>query len=266
MSSVREDLLRLLGQVANAQSEIKLLNIYKGLPITYDTSIHFVSDTEVCVPANRQHIACLYYQGETYLQGARLPFLIRSQVMSLNLAKDDVILADFEVAKHTIGNRSQIRVEPDETMFAYVQFIGSGFEIPAPLADISTEGASIHFDADLFPAKQAKPGNELMISIPFPDAISQRIIKPSTKSLLESRGVKPALRTANWQDGKVTITARGKIVSVLQELHLNRYRVGMSLYFQDLARTVIIQYISQRQTEIIRDLHLLSDEIYRAKK
>ena len=105
-----------------------------------------------------------------------------------------------------------------------------------------------------------------MISISFPDTISQKIIKLATKPLAEGRGTKPLLYSTGRQDGKVTISARGKIASVFPELELNRYRVGMRLYFQNLARMVILQYISQRQAEIIRDLRILSDELYSRTK
>jgi hypothetical protein len=264
--SLNKDLIRVLEQLARDQSEIKLLNIYKGLPISYETNINSVGDFEIFVPASRQHIACLYYQRETYLQVEKLPFLIRSQVTSLNLAKEAAVLANFEVARPDIGKRARIRVEPGEPLIAFIQFISSGYELPAPLADISAEGAGIYLETHLFPVRQFRPGNEIMISISFPDTISQKIIKLATKPLAEGRGTKPLLYSTGRQDGKVTISARGKIASVFPELELNRYRVGMRLYFQNLARMVILQYISQRQAEIIRDLRILSDELYSRTK
>lgn len=260
--SPRDDLIRLLGQVAGHDSEVKLLNIYKGLPICCETNIQSMGDFEISVPASRQHMACLYYQRETYLQGESLPFLIRSQVLSLNLAKGSAVLSNFQMANADIGKRTRIRVEPGEPLLAFIQFSKSGFELPIPLADISAEGAGFYLEAPLFPARQCQPGKEIMLSVSFPDIVSQKIAKQTTMSLRESRSTKPLLHTAGWQDGKVTISTRGKIASVFPELELGRYRVGMQLYFQNLARTVVLQYISQRQAEIIRDLRILSDELY----
>lgn len=261
--SLNEELIQLLEQIARNRSEIKLLNIYKGLPITYETSINSIGDFEIRVPGSKQQLACLYHQRETYLQGWRIPFLIRSQVISLNLAKEDAVLSNFEVAKPDIGKRTQIRVEPDEPLVAFIQFIDSGYDLPVPLADISAEGASFYLEAQLFPHRRIRPGSEISVSISFPDQVSQKIRKLATKPLAENRNPKTTLRPSSAQDGRVTITARGKIMSVQAADHLERYRVGMRLYFQDLARLVIIQYISQRQAEIIRDLHLLSEELYR---
>jgi hypothetical protein len=264
--SLSIDLIRLLGQLARDGSEIKLLNIYKGLPISYGTNIKSVNDFEISVPTNRQHSACLYYQRETYLQGESFPFLIRSQVLSLNLAKEAAVLANFEVAKPDIGKRAQIRVEPGEPLLAFIQFTSSGYELPVPLADISAEGAGFYLEAPLFPVRQFQPGKEILLSVAFPDTVSKKIAKHTTKPMKESWGTMPLMHTTGWQDGKVTISARGKVVSVFPELKLGRYRVGMRLYFQNLARTVILQYISQRQAEIIRDLRILSDELYSRTK
>jgi hypothetical protein len=261
--TLSEELIQMLGQIAKNRSEIRLLNIYKGLPITYETSINAIGDFEIRVPGSKQQLACLYHQRETYLQGERIPFLIRSQVISLNLAKEDAVLSNFEVAKPDIGKRTQIRVEPDEPLVAFIQFLNAGYDLPVPLTDISAEGASFYLETQLFPIRRIRPGSEISVSISFPDMVIQKIRKLSTKPLPENRNPKPTLRTGSMQEGKVTITARGKIMSVHPEAHLDRYRVGMKLYFQDLARLVIVQYISQRQAEIIRDLRLLSEELHR---
>ena len=255
--SLRDDLFRLLSQTSKNQSEIKLLNVYKGIPISFVTSINSVGNFEISVPVSKQKIASLYHQRETYLLGEELPFMLRSQVISLNLAKDNAILANFEVAKPGIGKRAQVRVEPDEPLIALIRFINSGYELVAPISDISSKGASIAVESYLFSNKKLIPGNEIMVSISFSDILSQKIIRLTTK---------PLLRTASWPDGIVTITARGKIVSIFNEPYQNNLRAGMRLSFQDLARTVVSQYISQRQAEIIRDLRVLSEELYRRKK
>ena len=230
--SIENDLLQLLRQIARNQTEIKLLNIYKGLPISYGTSIHFVSDFEICVPTSKQHIACLYYQREAFLQGEEMPYLIRSQVTSLNLAKEAATLTNFAVAKPEIGKRARIRVEPNEPLLAFIQFIGSGYELPVPLADISAEGAGFYLEIPFFPVRQFQPGREILISISLPDTVSQKIVKLTTRSLSEKRWTNSLSTGGSWQDGKVTISARGKIASVFPELEMNRYRVGMSLYFR----------------------------------
>jgi hypothetical protein len=262
------DLHLLLAQIARNRSEIKLLNVYKGLPISYDVSINAVAPSEIQVHSNRHQIACLYHQRETYLQGEELPFTLRSQVMSIHLGKEDAILADLEIAANSIGNRAQIRVEPDEPLFAAVQFDSSHTEYFVPLADISGEGGGIYFEHYLYPARLCQPGNELSMTIWLPDSRSTKRKGSLTKTLIENRNSKHLSRSdlSKGQDDKIVITTRGRVVSVHPEFQRRRYRVGLKLFFKDLSRTVILHYISQRQSEIIRDLSLLADELYGHKR
>ena len=258
----------LVEQIAKNRSEIKLLNVYKGLPISYDVSIHSIGDSEIQVHSSRHQLACLYYQRETYLQGAELPFTLRSQVMSLHLGKEDAILANLEIAPNSIGNRTQIRVEPDEPLLAAIKFEGSSSEFFVPLADISAEGAGAHFEHYMFPARFCQPGIDISMSIWLPDTNARKSKKLSTRPLIESRNTKPFSRPdlPRGQDGKVVLTTKGKVVSVRPEFHTNRYRIGLKLFFKDLSRSVILHYISQRQSEIIRDLSVLTDELYSRKR
>ena len=258
----------LLEQTARNRSGIKLLNVYKGLPVSYDVSIHSIGNSEIQVHSNRHQLACLYYQRETYLQGEELPFILRSQVMSLHLGKENAVLANLEMAPNSIGNRSQIRVEPDEPLLAGIQFDGSSSEFFVPVADISAEGAGVYFEHYVFPARSCQPGNEISMSLWLPDNISSKRKRLPTKPLIESRNSRSFSRPElpKGQDGKVVLTTKGKVVSVRPEFHSNRYRIGLKLFFKDLSRTVILHYISQRQSEIIRDLSMLTDELYSRKK
>ncbi len=255
------DLLNILRQIARDQSSIRLMNIFKGLPISYDTNIASVGASEVQVPCSKNHIACLYHQGETYLIGDDIPVVIRSKVVRLNLAKDYAVFSSFESAQDNIGKRMQIRVEPDELIMAGIEFKGSSFEFLAPLADISANGASVFFESTMFPGRLSRPGNELTMSIPLPDFMIHKVRKLVKKEDSETRKVLPST-----PGNRVVVTARGKVVAVNPEANANRYRVSVQLSFKDLSRMVILQYISHRQTEIIQDLRVLSEDLYKRKE
>jgi hypothetical protein len=261
------DLLQLLRQIARNQSSIKLLNIYKGLPISYATNIVSVGMSEIQVVGSRNHIACLYYQGESYLQGDELPATVRSTVKSLNLAKDYAILENFEFVQNSIGNRSQIRVEPDDSLMVTVQFKGSSFEFLSPLVDISANGASVFFESYMFPDRLSQPGSELKMTISIPDFVSHKIKKLSQRPGTEGRKVTSPLRAnpLSGIDGQIMITATGKVIAIHPDVELNRYRVSAQLFFKDLSRMVILQYISHRQAEIIKELRILSEDLYNGK-
>jgi hypothetical protein len=261
------DLLQTLRQVEKNKSSIKLLNIYKGLPISYSTNILSVGASEIVVPGNKNHIACLYYQGESYLLGDELPTIVRSQVKSLNLAKDHAILENFEIAQTNIGNRAQIRVEPDDPLVVGIQFKSSPFEFLAPLADISASGASFFFEGYIFPSRLSQPGSEFTMTISIPDFVVRKMKKLSARPGNEGRMATAPLRTnlSSGHDGQVVINANGRVIAVRHELELDRFRVSAQVFFKDLSRMVILQYISHRQTEIINELRLLSEDLYNGK-
>jgi len=256
----RMDLIQILRQIAQRQSGIRLLNIYKGLPISYDTHIVAVGNSDIRVMGNKNHITCLYYQGESFLQGEELPATVRSKVISLNLAREYAVLTDFEVAPPTIGNRSQIRVEPGEPLIVSIQFRGSAYEFLAPLADISASGASVYFESFMFPVRIAQPGSDLTMTISLPDTATRRLKNTSAKVGSEERKLLPSPRKAT--PGHVDVTANGRVVSVRFDPETRRYRVSIQMFFKDLSRMVILQYISQRQSEIIQDLRILSEDLY----
>ena len=262
------DLYALLGQIYRNQSEIRLLNIYKGLPISYDASISSLANSEIHVSSNMYQIACMYHQRETYIQEKQLPYTIRCQVMSLNLAKEDALLANFEMVTNDIGSRMNIRVEPNEPLVGVVQFKGYPNKIIAPIADISIYGASIFIDDFLFPVRLFQIGNEISMAISFPEMTLQKTRKVIlTGQSAENRGARTLVRStpAVGVDGKIEVNAWGKIMAVRPELNENRYRVSIKFYIKDPERVLVSQYISQRQKEIIQDLRILSEELYSRK-
>lgn len=259
------DLFQHLRQVARNGSAIKLLNVYKGLPISYEAQISSIGDLEIQVRSNRYQIACLYYQHETYIQSDELPFVLRSQVVNLHLGRETATLTNFEAAAKNIGNRTQIRVEPGEPLVALIQFHGAPIGLAAPITDISAEGASFYLEPYLFSSRLCRPGNQLSVRITLPDNLSQRAKKTIIKNPRDNRSIYASQPDASiGSEGTVTISTTGQVTWVRSELI--HYRVGVRLLFKDLSRTIILQYISQRQSEIIRDLTRLSDELYSRKK
>lgn len=265
------NLLQILRQISTSRSSIKLLNIYKGLPISYDTNIVSTGISEIQVTGSKSQIACLYYQGESYLQGTELPFVIHSTVKSLNLAQDYAVLTNFEVAQNNIGMREQIRVEPDDPLVVSIQFKGSAYDFPVLLADISVNGASVFFESYMFPNRLSLPGNVLTMTISIPDFVARKMkklpVRPANDGRNEGRKMTAPLHAnpSGRQDGQIIITASGKVVAVRPEIETNRYRLSAQLFFKDLSRMVILQYISHRQSEIIKDLRILSEDLYNRK-
>ena len=254
-------MLALLGQLSKNQTGIRLLNIFKGLPVNYDASIRSADDFEICITTSRYQLACLYHQRETYLQANQLPDTIRAQVISLNLAREEAVLANFELAPNTIGNRMNIRVEPGDELIGMLQVKGFPTKIAAPIADISIFGTSFFIDGFLFPVRFFQPGNEIGMTISFPVLA----IKKPKNALNENRNTRNLVRSSLpvGVDGKLDIYAWGKVLSVRPDLARGRYRVSIKFYIKDPERLLVSQYISMRQAEIIKELQLLTNELFK---
>ncbi len=165
------DIIQFLREIARNQSTFKLLNVYKGLPISYDTQIGSIGESEIRVHSNRFQLACLYHQQEAYIKGETLPYVLRSQVASLHLGREDATLTRLELASKNVGNRSQIRVEPGERLSAFIHFYGASMGLAAPIADISADGAAIYLEPYMFSSKLCRPGNKVTVSITLPDKV-----------------------------------------------------------------------------------------------
>jgi hypothetical protein len=259
------DIFRYLREIARNQSTLTLLNVYKGVPISHDAQIRSIGDSEIQVHSNKFQLACLYYQQETFLKGQELPYILRSQVESLHLGRDDATLTNLEVTSENIGNRSQVRVVPSEPLNAIIQFSGAPVGLAAPIADISAEGAAAYLEPYIYSPRLCRPGNQVSVAITLPDTVSQKIKRPVERNSRDTRNSGSGPSDATFRPGgTVVLSTIGEVTSVHSELI--GYRVGMRLYFKDLSRMVIMQYISQRQAEIIRDLTQLADELYSRRK
>ena len=281
-----KDLFLLFQKIQHSQSELKLLNIYKGLPISCDTSILSVGDIDIKVHANRSQLACLYYQHETFLQGENLPDTLLAQVISINLSREDAVLTNSEVIKKEIGKRSEIRVEPGEPMIVMLQMKETGTKLNVFLADISTSGIGVYLDRALFHPRFYKSGDDLSVTVFFPASFvpssrshsaspppdplkiaSARIISANYRSPVACPKSYPRRHFSSPKgvESSTTITARGTLINIHPELHYSRYRLGIKLNFDEASTALVLQYIAQRQPEIIRDLRLLADELYQQK-
>lgn len=257
-----------IDHIINSQTRIRLLNIYKGLPITNDSTITFVGDNEIHVSSSRNQISCLYYQHETFIQGVDFPFTIRGEVTSLNLTKQEAVLKNFEIRPNNIGKRMNIRVEPSSTLMGVIQFKDHPARLTAPIADISGFGVSVFMRDFLFPVKLFQTGNEINISIRLPETVVKKTVKLSPRQLNDSRSVFIPVRkqTPESKDGQIEINAWGKILGVSTEKITNRYRVNIKLILRETDKSYVSNFITQRQNEIIQDLRFLTDNLFGEKK
>jgi len=127
------------------EREVTLLNVYKGVPISYAASIIRVINERLTVKVHKNQALCLNIEGQTYIQSKLFDRPIKAKVMSVNTAEQIAILTDFSFADPSNGNRTNIPVdvEPDEQTNVVIISRNSDVRLLGKLNDISATGIGV---------------------------------------------------------------------------------------------------------------------------
>ncbi len=274
----KDDLLVYFWQTAKNQSAIHLLNIYKGLPITNDANIIGLDGSSIRVTTTKYQIVCLYVERGTYIQGDDLENVIRCDVTGLNLAKQEAVLSNFQLVKEDIGKRDQIRVRPDPPLRGGLQLKNAPSAVDINVTDISMSGLGIHLDRYAFHPRMFSQNQDVNLILYMPGAgISlpqttqltplsrdpvdrysrDRLYGMNTPDPTELNNSSRQQRPVQSQNGEVRLTIRGKVMNMHPELHLNQYRIGIRLFHEESTRMIFTQFVSQRQSELIREIKVM---------
>jgi len=276
------DLWAVLRQLAGFENGIKLLNIYKGLPISYDSTIREVRESSLIVETSKYQAVCLYLDRFTFLQSHHFVAPVQASLQSIDVINLQVCLDELHYVNEGIGDRQQVRVEPAEMMLVQIHFPGSRTPIDAELANISQAGLGIYLANHVFSYKNHAPKTEVLIELPFspssaPGYLNTRSLIPQTDPL--ARFSREQLRgTASLGDRgrpaggrppgstrslspRGRFMVRGVILNIKSDYQRQRMRLGLQIFPDEDARAAIGNFISQRQSEIIREIKMMYDLI-----
>ena len=280
------EILDLMRMIAKNESGIRLVNLYKGLPIIYEATITAIEPTTLRLLCNKYQLACLYLTHEVYVIGQDIRGTIHADVTGLIPARDEAILANLAYVEKPFILRDQIRVEPTDPMKAVLQLKGSLSTIETQLADISLDGLGVYIDRNSFHPKLFLVGNNLTVILPLTDTLQTRPMSGGPTAVntgdLSTRFTRESMRGLAFMSddpqsqrrpvepmpvsGKTKLTAQGTIVNIRPELLKGRYRLGLRLLQEDRVRFIISQFISNRQSEIIREFRTVYDSLTRNDK
>jgi hypothetical protein len=212
------EILRSLERAAAEKSEMKLLNIYKGIPISYPTQILSISDRTVALRLHKYQAMCMHLQGHTFIQSEGLESVIRGDVAAVDILGESAVMFNLKYADREIGNRKAIRVQPKEPCPAYLfsnnqRFLGE-------IADISLSGIGI------------------FLNIFYARCFSIRL--PVTLKVLLAQGI-----TLKEISGRVVYLGKA-----------NAYtnRLGIEYSLEPPEKELISDYLNQRQVELQQEL------------
>ena len=144
--SVQEDekaILQLLCDMLNGKlkSDLRLLNYYQEIPVSYPGIIEDIDDDMVDVTVHQHQAVVMHHQKFTFLKSRHFPHDVVARVFRANVEKEMALLHKFSYAHIRAERRQAIRVQVVDPL--QVTFSAAAGKVTGNLVDISISGASI---------------------------------------------------------------------------------------------------------------------------
>jgi hypothetical protein len=259
---------------------IRLLNVYKGVPISNMATITNIGISAITIKTEKFQIVSLYRERETYIQSDITATTIKAKVQQIDFPNVQATLDTFDFPKGNIGARTQVRVETEEPVQGAVMTNEMRRPFTAELADISQDGLGVFIRERFFVPTSYRIEANLSVFLPlqafykgkgglqrtsvswekdneFANAPSNesRRLNPISGFLHEDSHIGKSQISPDFNLKVKEIELHGTVVNVRKDSERSRYRIGIRLQRGDPAKAVISQFISQRQSEIINEIN-----------
>lgn len=275
-----EEILSLFLQINREKKEIKLINVYKGFPISYPGKVIAVGKKAIKVKTEAFQTVCLYLDKETYVQSEIFPAVVKANVAELDFNKLDATLSSFKYMVGGVGNRTQVRVEPKEPMEGLIQSKERHTVVRGELADLSLDGLAVYLEPQLFTPRLYYKGAEIIIHMKLPGVKKPPASKVFEETISSRPEAQPRFDDLRRAPTRLPMTEYppiytgesprrgefvliGMIVNLRDESLYKRWRLGIRLNVEGLSRSLISEFILQRQTEILREIRNLYNTLSR---
>ena len=269
---------------ARSKAKVQFINSFKGLPVISEGLVLQVDREAIRIQCDLPQLACLQAEKQTYIKGADLQGTIQAQLASVDFTRLEAILFNFGRVKGDIGQRAQIRVEPEAAVTVVLQAGYHGTAVKSELVDISMSGIGVLLDRILYSPRLYSVGADLNIQVTLPPPSSPSPAAPAKTGALQmpqdlsSRFSSDNLRglrgtgMLNEPDARrpaasapagpgsrspVIISTHGQVEYYFLSPPYTRYRVGVSLEKSNTFKAIIGPYIAARQSDIVREFRLV---------
>ena len=233
-SGVTKSIVSKFALASDEEREITLLNVYKGVPISYAATIIRVINERLTVKVHKNQALCLNIEGQTYIRSSLFDRPIKAKVMSVNNAEQIAILTDFTFADPSIGKRTTIRVDMEHDEHANVTIISKNSDVRliGKLNDISITGIGVQV-------------------IALPEVILENFSRGSWVYINLSL---PSYQNDEYQE--MTLPGMIKYVGSNQESHT----FGIQISPDKETEKRIRRFIEQRHQEILEEVEQYSSD------
>jgi hypothetical protein len=266
-----DGVINIFRKLYKGAGNLRLLNVFQGIPIAYPGTIVSVGDDSVIVRTEKYQMVCLYRERETYIHNSEFRSVVKARVSDLYISQLQVTLTDFEYVDKGIGDRRQVRVWPREILTGGLQLTDRTEAVSGELADISLDGVGIFVPEKDFSPRVFRHGRKiavnyrLMGTFQLPQAKRYEVQASSDPTLRFDRS---QLRlssihtpdTGGEQGGSTRLVyspdleTQGIVANISYDAANMRYRLGVQLLPDEQYRAIVSQFVSQRQSELIQEI------------
>jgi hypothetical protein len=229
-----DELMMKFSMIQDVNRPVKLLNSYRGIPISHDARILTISQGYVAFKVHEYQAVCMTLEGRTFIQHPVLPEILQAAPVSVDVGKKEAILTEFVGVGHSIGKRMSSRVQPKEPID--VEIYDGDHRIPGKLADVSTSGVGVFtFATYIYGDLSFEKNTDVYLDLRLPSD--------------------PAV-----------LRFQGKITSITHQKGTFLHRLGLRIFPNPAAEPALQHYLAHRQEEITRELENIYQSMVREKK
>jgi hypothetical protein len=243
-----DEFLGIFQHLRRKRKPIDLMNVYKGLPVVSSVRIIHVDTRCIMVISDENQLVCLSADYQAYIRHEYFPRHVLARVKSIDLANREVALCDFAYMGPGIGNRKHLRIQPDKLVLSVLQRAGTEESRQGDMVDLSREGLAVFVNRPELPVEFAEIGTQVDVTLRLP------VSNPTS---------------SNPEDGR-TDAGELRLVGVVVNMQVDAvkgwYRLGLRLAPWHAANETLLQFIDQRQEEILEELKSRYVELMQGQK
>ncbi len=228
-----DELMTIFRKISNDNESVTLLNTYRGFPINYPATIVAVDRGMVGLAVHPHQAVCMALEGKTYLQSQRLLQTYRANVVGVDVPKQRVGLMEFIESGNKVGQRTSIRVHPNEPIDA--EIYDGRRRIGGKIADISSLGVGVcTFAAYIYGDLSVEKEKEVYVDFRLPNT-------------------------------ETIIRFNGTVTNVVDQEGTFLHRLGIRIFPNPEVEPLLQSYIQQREKETLGELQLIFESMCKGK-
>jgi len=207
------------------KTDIKLLNIYKGLCINTTSRILKIKDSSYFVKCENLQGYSMQFENKTVIQAPDLPKDIQADIVYVNLKESYALLDNLVFLNASANNRQHTRVQPSIRMPITIKY--GRYSYQGEVMDLSTQSVALK-------------------------------LNHSIDAELISKKVEIAFKVPNSSndEGFSFLDINGKVVYI-KEIGMTKSKVVVMLELEKPYDSYLLKYMYERQKELIIELKKL---------